>query len=48
MSVKVGDKCETWLLMWRRDCEGTGVEESGPVRRLERTIKNLASSLPPA
>lgn len=48
MRVKVGDKCETLVTMWRRDCEGTGVEELGPVRRLERTIKNLASSLPAA
>lgn len=48
MGVKVRDKCETLITMWRRDCEGTGIEESGSLRRLERTIKNLASSLPAA
>lgn len=34
MRITVRDEHTTLAAMWRRDCKGTGAEESGPIRKL--------------
>lgn len=45
MRAEVGDRHNTLVAMWRRDCKGTGVEESRPVRGYTEPAKGLAFSL---